>query len=594
MLRPDGGIAWRFELGRACHGERIERPPRRRRERDRAGGGLAERDAQAGQVGGAAHAEVDRPSSEVRGAAGGGVQLRTVDAGPDEAERLAVELHLDDTSGERDAAQHGARDRRAEPGAAVRRAGAPTDDREARRQRARHRGHEILELPAIEATRDAIGEGCAGGRPRAHLDRPGGADHPRAGVVNVGATASMHACRRERPSGDLRGPEGEVIRERDREADTSAAQPPASRDARTHEPVHGRPRVQVPEARADRVPGGSSGEVEARGELGRSPGVEGRRRGDRDRRPRSRRVERGAYAVGEPARRHDGAHLARVERERDAGGHLAAGRDPARRLERAPRGHQAELGNLQRIGGHHLHGALDRRERDPARRQAETRQVHLPTPALEQQAAPQLDPGGTEAARRRPVEELQQEPAAGDLEVTDLDGVDQGDARVPPRRKSPPPLGANRADLRGGQRETLQPQAAVQERERRIGHVDARHADDGSPVEDKAEIGDVQRVPERSVHVAQLDVAIEVLTQQVEQLGAHHLLHDVGLARHPEPRDEQREEDGGRDGRPAHGPTKTDAQKVAPRLTWTCQCWSPSGGSSGKPRSIRSGPTGDR
>src|SRR5262249_46319863 len=123
------------------------------------------------------------------------------------------------------------------PCAAVRRVGASTGDREACRRRTWQRGHQRLELPAIELAREAVGDRGAHGGPGAHLGCPCGGDESRAGVVDAGSAPAMEAGRREWPPGYLRGTEGEVVHERERDTDPAAASTPASRQPPAREPV---------------------------------------------------------------------------------------------------------------------------------------------------------------------------------------------------------------------------------------------------------------------------------------------------------------------------------------------------------------------
>jgi len=118
---------------------------------------------------------------------------------------------------------------------------------------------------------------------------------------------AMEARLGERSARDLRGREGEVIRERRLETHTAAAHAAAAREPSSHEALHRRPRIQVSEACTEHIPDRSCGKSDVSRDRGRTAGVE--HRGSRQpwRLPRSGHLERGTDPVDDPAGRHDGA-----------------------------------------------------------------------------------------------------------------------------------------------------------------------------------------------------------------------------------------------------------------------------------------------
>ena len=195
-----------------------------------------------------------------------------------------------------------------------------------------------------------------------------------------------------------------------------------------------------------------------------------------------------------------------------------------------------------------------------------------------------------EAAGRRRVELGDRHPTVAHLECPHLERHRRGGAPGE-LRQAPDALRSHEPDPRGDQRQAADEDAAAQQREWRVDDLDSRHARDGVARDRHAQVAEHERAAEGPADAAEIDLRLDARAQQREHSRADHLLDNPESARSPQ-REGEEPDQGRDDDEPAAQESRH--QNLEPRLTWTCQRWSPSGGWKGKPRSTRRGPTGDR
>jgi len=231
----------------------------------------------------------------------------------------------------------------------------------------------------------------------------------------------------------------------------------------------------------------------------------------------------------EPASRGERAHVRRGERrqrevcvDRARAVERRLGREPALSARQVE---AAQAHGAVRAGGH-APRRLDRREREPARDEAELRHLELGAAGLDVPARGERERGRGEAPSGLGVEEGDRHAAVDDLETVDLDR--EAAARLEGERARAP--FAHRPHARRRQRDALEAQDAAQQRERRVHDLEARHVHHRPAAGGEAEVLEHERMAERAADLAEPHARVGRPLEEVNHGAALERAHRAGPA----------------------------------------------------------------